>query len=216
MTVSGKSPCGHAATSTGCGAQRPLPGRRPGNYGTYRRHAWWWLHHGFMIGADGSSGGSASPGKHSPGLAAELDKLIEDAGGRARSMRFYVRLWQVVDIIFGLLAATLAAVAGAAGLASTAGRVPAAILALCAAGFVAANQFLGSNSRFEGNRRRRNAWEVLEWDARAERAKLSESSAEILEAVMTQLLRRRIAILDMDHQAIPAEALGNSDTPRSG
>jgi hypothetical protein len=50
-------------------------------------------------------------------------------------MRFYVKFWQAIDVVFGLLAATLAAVAGAAGLASTAGRVPAAILALCAAGF---------------------------------------------------------------------------------
>jgi hypothetical protein len=131
-------------------------------------------------------------------------------------MRLYVKLWQGVDIIFGLLAATLAAIAGAAGLASTAGRVPAAILALCAAGFVAANQFLGSGQRFERNRRRRNAWEVLELDARVERAKLSEPSARNIEMIISDLLKRRIAILDMDHQAIPAEALGNPRSSRPG
>jgi hypothetical protein len=169
-----------------------------------------------MSTLDESAGGSLPEGKGSANLAAELDKLIDDAGGRAKSTHLYVRLWQVVDVIFGFLAATLAAVAGAAGLASTAGRVPAAILALCAAGFAAANQFLGSGERFERNRKRRNAWEVLEWDARVERAKLSEPSAKSMEAVMNELLRRRIAIFDMDHQAIPANALGNSDTSRPG
>jgi len=169
-----------------------------------------------MVRSDESSGGSLPTGNQFLGLAAELDKLIDDARGRAKSMGLYVKLWQVIDVIFGLLAATLAAVAGAAGLASTAGRVPAAILALCAAGFAAANQFLGSGERFEKNRRRRNAWEVLEWDARAERAKLSEPSAKSVEVVISELLRRRIAILDMDHQAIPVDALGSSDKSRPG
>jgi hypothetical protein len=129
-------------------------------------------------------------------------------------MSLYVKFWQVIDIVFGLLAATLAAVAGAAGLASTAGRVPAAILALCAAGFVAANQFLGSNDRFEKNRKRRNSWEALEWDARTERAKLDKSSAMSEAVVMRELLRRRIAILNMDHQGIPSDALGDPDAPK--
>lgn len=169
-----------------------------------------------MVTPDESAGGSLPSGKGSLDLATELDKLIDDAGKRAKSMRVYVKLWQVIDVIFGLLAATLAAVAGAAGLASTAGRVPAAILALCAAGFAAANQFLGSGERFEKNRRRRNAWEVLEWDARVERAKLTEPSAKTIEVVMSELIRRRIAILDMDHQAIPAAALGSSGTSGPG
>jgi hypothetical protein len=169
-----------------------------------------------MATPDNSEGSSSAVAKQLPALAAELDKIIDDAGQRAKSMRLYVKLWQGIDIVFGLLAATLAAVAGAAGLASTAGRVPAAILALCAAGFAAANQFLGSGQRFERNRRRRNAWEVLELDARVERAKLNEPSAKTIEVVITNLMRRRIAILDMDHQAIPAEALGNPVSPRPG
>jgi hypothetical protein len=156
--------------------------------------------------------GSASPpaSEQFPGLAAGLNELIDDARGRATSMRFYVKFWQVIDVVLGLLAATLAAVAGAAGLASTAGRVPAAILALCAAGLAAANQFLGSAERFEKNRTRRNAWEVLEWDARMERGKLNKTSAENMEAVINELLRRRVAILNMDHQAIPVDALGGT------
>ena len=112
-----------------------------------------------MATPDQSEGISPAPGKQLPALAAELDKIIDDAA------------------------------------------------------FVAANQFLGSGLRFERNRRRRNAWEVLELDVRVERAKLSEPSARNIEMIITDLLTRRIAILDMDHQAIPAEALGR---PGSG
>jgi hypothetical protein len=152
---------------------------------------------------------SPGPGKQQSSLAAELDKLIDDARKRAKITHSYELFWQGLDAIFGLLAAVLAAIAGAAGLASTAGRIPAAILALCAAGFAAANQFLGSGERYERNRRCGNAWEVLEWDACAERAKLGEPSVKSLDVVMSELFQRRIAIMDMDHRAIPPNALSS-------
>jgi hypothetical protein len=166
-----------------------------------------------MVVSDNSADAPLTSGKTFPGLASQLDKIIDDAGQRATSMRFYVKLWQRVDITFGLLVTTLAAAAGVAGLASTAGRVPAAIVALCAAGFAAANKFLDSGKRFQKNRKRMNAWDALKWDADAKRAKLCESSAGSIEDVVSELLRRRIAILNMDHDAIPPDALGDSVLP---
>src|SRR5690242_19483652 len=72
-----------------------------------------------MVTPDETASASPAASEQFPGLAAGLNELIDDASGRAKSMRFYVKFWQVIDVVLGLLAATLAAVAGAADLAST-------------------------------------------------------------------------------------------------
>jgi hypothetical protein len=95
-----------------------------------------------MVTPDETASASPSASEQFPGLAAGLNELIDDARGRAKSMRFYVKFWQVIDVLLGLLAATLA--------------------------------------------------------------------AENIEAVINELLRRRVAILNMDHQAIPVGALGGT------
>jgi hypothetical protein len=65
-----------------------------------------------MVLSDNSSGAPLASGKNFPGVASQLDKIIDDAEERATSMRRYVKLWQRVDITFGLLGTTLAAAAG--------------------------------------------------------------------------------------------------------
>ena len=123
-------------------------------------------------------------------------------------------VWQIADVSLGWSATVLAAVAGALGLGQIAGREGAAILALSAAGLIAGNQYLGSGARYDRNIRRRNAYEALARDARLEEAKAKEQRISDLDEVLHELLRRRVAIKDMDHQAVPAEALGRRDGPR--
>jgi hypothetical protein len=89
-------------------------------------------------------------------------------------------------------------------------------VALCAAGFAAANKYLDSGNRFQKNRKRMNAWDILKWDADAKRSKLSESPDESIEDIVNEFLRRRIVILNMDHDAIPPDALGYSEDSSPG
>src|SRR5487761_45424 len=68
--------------------------------------------------------------------------------------------------VLGLPAAVLAAVAGATGLISAAGRVPAAVIALVAAGLTAAATFLNSDDNQKSNIVMSAAWSELADDAR--------------------------------------------------
>jgi len=68
--------------------------------------------------------------------------------------------------MLGLPAAVLATVAGATGLASTAGRVAAAIIALVAAGLTTAATFLNSDNNQRRNIVMSAAWSELADDAR--------------------------------------------------
>jgi hypothetical protein len=148
-------------------------------------------------------------------VAGELGGLIGSAERRARTLNRWARFWQIADVSLGWSAAVLAAVAGALGLGQVVGREGAAILALSAAALVAGNQYLGSGVRYERNRRRRNAYEALACDARLEEAKAKEQRLSDLDEVVRELLRRQVAIKDMDHQAVPAEALGRREIPPS-
>lgn len=141
-------------------------------------------------------------------VAGELGRLIESAERSARPLNRWAKFWQIADISLGWSAAVLAAVAGALGLGQIVGREGAAILALGAAGLIAGNQYLGTGTRFERDRRRRNAYEALACDARLEEAKAEEKRLSDLDDVMRALLQRLLAIKDTDHQSIPAEALG--------
>lgn len=82
----------------------------------------------------------------------------EVAGGRARA-------WSRLYFSVGLPAAILAAVAGATALASTAGRVPAGIIALVSAGLTAAATFLDSATRQTSYENLAAGWQVLAVDA---------------------------------------------------
>jgi hypothetical protein len=141
-------------------------------------------------------------------VAGELGRLIESAERSSRALNRWARFWQIADVSLGWSAAVLAAVAGALGLGQIVGREGAALLALGAAGLIAGNQYLGSGLSFERNRRRRNAYQALACDGRLEEAKAKEKRLSDLDEVMRALLARQVAIRDMDHQAVPAEALG--------
>jgi hypothetical protein len=92
--------------------------------------------------------------------------LIAECDLNAFDTRRASRWWGRAYYMLGLPAAVLATVAGATGLASTAGRVPAAVIALVAAGLTAASTFLTSDR----NQRRSivisAAWSKLADDAR--------------------------------------------------
>jgi hypothetical protein len=151
----------------------------------------------------------AKKDRERPGtIAGELGDLIESAERRARTVNRWAKFWQITDVGLGWSAAVLAALAGALGLGQIVGREGAAILALCAAGLAAGNQYLGSRMRYEKNRRRGNAYEALASDARLEEARAKEKRVQDLDEVVRELLRRQVTIKDMDHQAVPVEALG--------
>jgi hypothetical protein len=95
-----------------------------------------------------------------------LLSLIADGDLRAYDTRRASQRWGRAYYSLGLPAAVLATVAGAAGLASAAGRIPAAIVALVSAGLSAAATFLNSNENKQQNNRLSAAWQELADDVR--------------------------------------------------
>ncbi|GAA0503427.1 hypothetical protein Ade02nite_35890 [Paractinoplanes deccanensis] len=77
----------------------------------------------------------------------------------------WARRWGRVYFALGLPSAVLAGVAGATGLASTSGRIPAAIIALVAAGLGAAATFLDGARHREHHTAMSAAWQSLASDA---------------------------------------------------
>jgi hypothetical protein len=69
--------------------------------------------------------------------------------------------WSRVYLVIGLPAAALAAVAGVTALASTAGRIPAGILAIASAGLGSAAAFLDSQGRQEKHDRLSRGFQAL-------------------------------------------------------
>ena len=136
-------------------------------------------------------------------LRSELAELTSDAFERSSKCQFWALVWQMTDLVVGLSTAVLAAVAGATGLASAAGRIPAAIMALAAAALTAAARFLRSGERYERNWRRRIAWQHLGQEARFASAADGYPGARNLYDVIQDLLERRVAIMEMDHYSLP-------------
>lgn len=95
-----------------------------------------------------------------------LVSLISECDLRAYDTRQASKRWGSAYYLLGLPAAVLATIAGAAGLASTAGRVPAAIIALIAAGLATAATFLNSNENKQQNGKLSAAWQELADDVR--------------------------------------------------
>jgi hypothetical protein len=136
-------------------------------------------------------------------LRSEIAQLTSDALGQSAKYLSWARLWQAAYLVVGLSTAVLTAVAGATGLASTAGRIPAAVMALSAAALAAAARFLGSNERYEKNRRRSIAWQVLADEARLASAGEGHPGAQTLYRTMQDLLQRRAIIMEMYHTPLP-------------
>lgn len=95
-----------------------------------------------------------------------LLSLIADCDLRAYDTRRASKRWASAYYFLGLPAAVLATIAGATGLASTAGRIPAAIVALVSAGLSAAATFLNSNVNKEQSSRLSAGWQELADDVR--------------------------------------------------
>jgi hypothetical protein len=148
-------------------------------------------------------------------LVAEIGTIIEEARRWASLSSWWAKIWHVFGFLIGLTTALLAAIAGIAGLASTTGRVPAAILALVAAGMTAGNQFIRSDDRFTNNLRRRNAWEALYRDALLEKAYAGTKSTDQLYEIVRGLLSRRLTIRGMENDLItPDVAAALLNNPR--
>ncbi|MFG2826874.1 hypothetical protein [Streptomyces sp. NPDC048434] len=116
---------------------------------------------------------------------AEVERLRDEATRQKDLAHRRAEFWAKVDIALGFPAALLAGISGAAGLASADARVPAALVALLAAGFAAGAGFLRSDSRRLGNKRARQAWAFVEARARMKLAKDRvdpEDLGEVLES----------------------------------
>lgn len=110
--------------------------------------------------ADGSM--RLAPEEPSRRLRAEIERLRDEATAQRALAHRRADFWNTAHIVLGFPAALLAAVAGAAGLATAEARVPAALLALASAGFTAGAGFLRSDARRIANKRARRAWAELE------------------------------------------------------
>ncbi|MFE3138508.1 hypothetical protein [Streptomyces scopuliridis] len=127
-------------------------------------------------------------------LRAEVEKLITEAQIGARRAQRRAKLWHATYLSLGFPAAVLAGISGAAGLASAGARVPAAILALLAAGFSAGSTFLRADARHMTNLRRRYAWQNLETRARLVLAYDAYEGPEHLHTALLGLHELRLAV----------------------
>lgn len=107
------------------------------------------------IVAGGDRRHSGSPQRQGMLYRAEVERVLAEAERLERAAHLRVRFWTLMDVALGFPAAVLAALSGAAGLSSPGARVPAALLALVAAGFAAGAGFLRSDVRRAENRRSR-------------------------------------------------------------
>ena len=134
-----------------------------------------------------TSPGTVSLSRNEPSRRprAEVERLCDEATRQKDLAHRRAEFWVKVDIALGFPAALLAGVSGAAGLASVDARVPAALVALIAAGFAAGAAFLRGDSRRLANKRARQAWAFVEAKARMKLAQdrvAPEDLGEVLES----------------------------------
>lgn len=99
-------------------------------------------------------------------LADEIDRLHESAMWSAQGQFEQMKLWRLANLLFGLPAAVLAAVAGGTGLASESNHIGSAVLALVAAGFGAALTTLNPSRRVTQAQGAANAYLEIQTAAR--------------------------------------------------
>ncbi|MFI2264105.1 hypothetical protein [Streptomyces tubercidicus] len=118
-------------------------------------------------------------------LRTEVERLRDEAIRQKDLAHRRADFWARADIALGFPAALLAGVSGAAGLASVDARIPAALVALTAAGCAAGAGFLRGDTRRVANKRARQAWASVEARARMKLAKDQvdpEDLGEVLES----------------------------------
>jgi hypothetical protein len=121
----------------------------------------------------------------------EVERVRDEAVRRMELADRRAHFWVVVDVTLGFPAALLAGVSGAAGLATSDARVPAALLALVAAGFSAGAGFLRSELRSAANKRARQAWAAVEAEARLALAQETDLDREGVQRVLRSLFDSR-------------------------
>lgn len=99
-------------------------------------------------------------------IRAESLRLEESATQSAQNQFEAAKLWRGVNLLFGVPAAALAAIAGGTGLAGVAGRVPAAVMALIAAALSGALTTLNAGRRVTQAHSAANAYLALQTDFR--------------------------------------------------
>jgi hypothetical protein len=99
----------------------------------------------------------------------ELRRLEESAEYSAQSQFEQTKQWRGVNLLLGLPASVLAAVAGATALAATAGRIAAGILAIAAAGFGAILTTVNASPRMNQASSAANAYLEIQTAARQAR-----------------------------------------------
>jgi hypothetical protein len=124
----------------------------------------------------------------------EVEGLRAECEWQSEKFRFLRRLWWFVHTLLGLPSAVLAGISGATGLSSEAARVPAAVLALISAGLGAAIAFLKPEARERKAQAYRNAFLVLETEARYALTQAASSGEHVALSVYGDLLERRRVI----------------------
>ncbi|WP_157555922.1 hypothetical protein [Nocardia acidivorans] len=136
---------------------------------------------------------------HAP--VSELDALMRLVGEgdlRAFDLRRASDRWRRIYFLLGLPAAILAAVSGAAGLATEQLRIPAALVALVSAGLSAAVTFLNSDDRAKVSHMLSAAWQEFADDARMAILRFkraADSDQNAMETTLLELQRRKGRLL---------------------
>jgi hypothetical protein len=102
-------------------------------------------------------------------ISIEFSRIEESAEFSSQAQFEQAKLWRGINLLLGVPAAALAAVAGATALASTSGRVAAGIIALVAAGLGAVVTTLNAAQRTEQAQAAGNLYLALQSDARISR-----------------------------------------------
>jgi hypothetical protein len=95
-------------------------------------------------------------------LADEAQRLEESVAQSGQNQFEQAKFWRGINLVLGVPAAVLAAISGGTGLAGVAGRIPAAILALIAAGFSGALTTLNAARRTTQAHAAANAYLALQ------------------------------------------------------
>jgi hypothetical protein len=125
-------------------------------------------------------------------IESELQRLEESAMHSAQTQFERTKQWRAVNLILGLPASVLAALAGATALASTAGRITAGILALAAAGFGAILTTVNASHRTNQASAAANAYLEIQTAARQARLiDLPDQTTDEARATLAELTARR-------------------------
>jgi hypothetical protein len=142
-----------------------------------------------------SSSPSTKPGSDDlrrQSIRDELGRLEESSMFSAQNQFEQAKQWRSVNLVLGLPASVLAAVAGATGLAGTAGRVPAGVLALAAAAFGAVLTTVNASHRMNQAAAAANAYLEIQTAARqARQIDLPYWTIDEARAMLAELTARR-------------------------